>query len=72
MDDRLRRSAETALDQYLTLDTSDVDDTFSFWRDYERTNDKARKSLCNQAKIFLTPAPTSTCVERLFSTAGMH
>ena len=37
---------------------------------YSVTNDKAQKALCELARIYLTPAPTSTDVERLFSTAG--
>ena len=66
-EERLRISAKTALDQYLSLPLSE-NDTFSFWRVYCQTNDRAQKSLAKLARIHLTPPPTSTDVERLFST----
>ena len=68
-DDKLRTDAKKTLAEYLSLPVSE-NDTFSFWSNYGKTTDRAQKSLCKQARIFLTPAPTSTDVERLFSTAG--
>ena len=72
--DSTRTEATKAIDHYLALPLSDPDetgeDTFRFWRDYSITTDKAQKALCHLARLYLTPAPTSTDVERLFSTAG--
>ena len=72
--DSMRTVAEKAINQYLALPLSNPDetgeDTFKFWRDYSITTDKAQKALCHLARLYLTPAPTSTDVERLFSTAG--
>lgn len=70
VEDRLKTAAKKALDTYLSLPVSE-EDTFSFWNSYQKTPDKVQKSLCRQARHFLTPPPTSTDVERLFSTAGM-
>ena len=70
VEDHLRTACKKALDTYLSLPLSETD-TFSFWRSYQKTPDKIQRSLCKQARHFLTPPPTSTDVERLFSTAGM-
>ena len=45
----------------------------SFWSQYQDKNEdsKASLALCKLAKKFLTPPPTSTNVERLFSTASL-
>ena len=65
--DGLRASATMAIDQYLSQPIPrDPDnptrnlDTFHFWRSYEKTGDLAQRCLCNLAKRFLTPPPTST------------
>ena len=72
--DSSRATAKKAIDHYLSLPLSDPEekgeDTFKFWRDYSVTNDKAQKALCRLARHHLTPPPTSTDIERLFSTAG--
>ena len=72
--DSTRIAATRAIDNYLGLPLSDADetgeDTFKFWRNYSVTRDTAQKALCNLARLFLTPPPTSTDIERLFSTAG--
>ena len=72
--DSTRNAATKAVDNYLCLPLSDPDengeDTFKFWRNYSVTRDTAQKALCNLARLFLTPPPTSTDIERLFSTAG--
>ena len=72
--DNSRVTAEKAVEDYLSLPLSDPmengEDTFKFWRNYSVTNDKAQKALCQLARHYLTPPPTSTDIERLFSTAG--
>ena len=42
------------------------------WRKYEEEvkDNRVRQGLCNLARVYLTPPPTSTQTERLFSTAG--
>ena len=60
-DNGLRTMAEKALDSYLSLPVIGLnEDTFSFWRNYSVTSDKAQKCLCELARHYLTPAPTST------------
>ena len=72
--DSTRILAKKTIDNYLNLPLSDPEengeDTFKFWRNYSVTKDRAQKALCELARRYLTPPPTSTDVERLFSTAG--
>ena len=57
----VREKAIDALDEYLSLPVSTNEEgTYSFWREYQKTSDKARKALCELARIHLTPPPTST------------
>ena len=44
-----------------------------YWKDYESNanGDPIRLSLVKLAKKYLTPPPTSTDIERLFSVAGL-
>ena len=73
--DSFMRSANKAVDHYLNLplDPLDIDQkstsntTFMFWKNYSETGDRAQKSLSALARIYLTPAPTSSDVERLGS-----
>ena len=46
---------------------------FRFWSAYEKAalNCRVKAALLRVAKRFLTPPPSSTDVERLFSYAGM-
>ena len=64
--DNVRRSAIKAIETYLSLplDEEDDADTYAFWLNYSRTTDKAQKGLCHLARKYLTPAATSTDVER--------
>ena len=64
--DNVRRSAIKAIDTYLNLPLDDEDDadTYAFWLNYSKTTDKAQKALCHLARKYLTPAATSTDVER--------
>ena len=40
------------------------------WKDYSKSTNLFEKKLAEQALIYLSPPPTTTDVERLFSTAG--
>ena len=61
--------AKEVLNEYLESPTSSC--CLEFWKEYEvKTTLKAKLVLAKVPKRFLTPPPTSTEVERLFSTAG--
>ena len=69
--DTARIVAKATLQNYLNLpvhtDDPDINfkaDTFKFWKDYSVTTDKAQKHLAHLARQYLTPPPTSCCVER--------
>ena len=64
--DGIERSAIREVEDYLShSDSDDTEDTFTFWRQYSKSGNKIRKHLARLAQIYLTPAPTSTDVERL-------
>ena len=53
------------------LDCSMASQCLGFWKNYEKTaNTKIKLALTKVAKKYFTPPPTSTDVERLYSTAG--
>lgn len=57
--------------KYLTSSAPIGSSPLSFWRDYELVHSAPmEKALITLAKKYLTPPPTSTDVERLFSTSG--
>ena len=59
--DSVRADAVKALDYYLGLPVTKYrEGTYSFWRNYSVTTNKAQKALCKLARIHLTPPPTST------------
>ena len=59
--DSTRGTALVALEHYLSLPvTKSNEGTYSFWKSYSMTTDRAQKSLCNVARVHLTPPPTST------------
>ena len=43
---------------------------FTFWKEKSSSGNRIWKVLSNIAESYLTPYPTTTDVERLFSTAG--
>ena len=59
--DPARQAATAAIEHYLSLPLDENDgDTYTFWRNHQQTTDKAQRALCNLARIYLTPPPTST------------
>ena len=61
-------SEEVIISSYLNsgLENSNL----LYWSQLSKSEQPIKKSLCKLARKFLTPHPTSTNVERLFSTAG--
>ena len=53
-----RRTANKALDQYLAL--PNAENTMLFWKNHSITTDMAQEHLCELARVYLTPPPTST------------
>ena len=61
--DSVQRAAKTAIDNYLNLPVTE-NETYKFWKGYGQSGDIAQRCLSHLAQIYLTPAPTSTDVER--------
>jgi hypothetical protein len=63
------KMTKEVLDDFLESPLSS--NCLGFWKNYEKnTTIEKKQALATIAKKFLTPPPTSTDVERLFSTAG--
>ena len=54
-----------AVEDYLSNPIHDEMDTFHFWKKYSKSGNATQKCLANLARLYLTPPPTSTDVERL-------
>ena len=63
-------TVEKVLDEYFNDKLED--NNLNMWRKYEEgaKDNRVKKALCNLARVWLTPPPTSTQTERLFSVAG--
>ena len=61
-------NAEITVDKY--LNSSVTDECLGFRKNYSKSTNPYEKELAEQALFYLTPPPTTTDVERLFSTAG--
>ena len=59
------------MDKYLEEELEE-NKTLAWWSNFEARNpeNKIRLALCKVARKYLTPCPTSTNCERLFSVAG--
>jgi len=68
-----KETAEDVIKEYLNSDSVEVDGKpLAWWSKYHDRADGSviKLSLCKLAKLYLTPPPTSTNCERLFSIAG--
>ena len=68
-----KETAEDVIKDYLNCDSVEVDGKpLAWWSKYQDKADGSviKLSLCKLAKLYLTPPPTSTNCERLFSIAG--
>ena len=69
-----RRETSASIDKVLQdyFEAKLENNNLASWRKYEEAGKdvRAKVALCRLAKKFLTPPPTSTNTERLFSTAG--
>ena len=68
-----KETAEDVIKEYLNSDSVEVDGKpLAWWSKYQDRADGSviKLSLCKLAKLYLTPPPTSTNCERLFSIAG--
>ena len=63
-------TVEKVLEEYFNDKLED--NNLNMWRKYEEgaKDNRVKKALCNLARVWLTPPPTSTQTERLFSVAG--
>ena len=66
-----RETAKDIVDKYFDEDLEE-NKTLSWWSKFEEGSkeSKLRLALCKVARKYLTPCPTSTNCERLFSVAG--
>ena len=65
-------SAQSTVEDYLESDLLTTSQILKHWSDYEKTSggNHFKLGLCKLARQYLTPLPTSTSVERLFSSTG--
>ena len=66
-----KETVEDVVDKYLEEELEE-NKTLAWWSNFEARNpeNKIRLALCKVARKYLTPCPTSTNCERLFSVAG--
>ena len=66
-----RETAKDIVDKYFDEDLEE-NKTLSWWSKFEESSkeSKLRLAMCKVARKYLTPCPTSTNCERLFSVAG--
>jgi len=64
----LKQDIDMAVKDYCKENPSD--NAFKYWKDHASSSNPIKRAMAKLAEIYLTPQPTSTDVERLFSTAG--
>ena len=68
--DTLKDDIIEIIDTYCNLPQTATNVCFSFWKQKKETGNKIWVALSELASFYLTPPPSSTECERLFSTAG--
>ena len=68
----MRKYAQKAIDEYLSLPLTDyrMESSFSFWKEYSKSGGTAQRCLAELAIQYLTPPATSTDIERSNSVGG--
>ena len=64
----LKQDIDFAVNEYCKESPSE--NAFTYWKEKESSSNSVIRAMTKMAEIYLTPPPTTTDMERLFSTAG--